>query len=114
MVVHRKDMRVEDKEKLRNGEGTAHFTYLCDAANETNVRMLAEIVLQPGGSIGYHEHTGETEYYVILSGSGTVNDNGTERGVSAGDAIITGHGASHGIKNTGGEPLVFHAFIVTY
>jgi quercetin dioxygenase-like cupin family protein len=113
MVVCRKDMKVEDKEKLRNGEGKTRFTYLCNAEKETNVRMMAELTLEPGCSIGYHEHTGETEYYVILSGSGTVNDNGTERTVNPGDAVITGRGDSHSIKNTGGEPLVFHALIIT-
>ncbi|MDR2095915.1 MAG: cupin domain-containing protein [Treponema sp.] len=114
MVIHRNEMKVEDKEKMRDGKGSAHFTYLLDGSKETNARMFAEITLEPGCSIGYHKHESETEYYFILSGSGLVNDNGKEVTVKQGDAIITGHGASHSIENTGTDPLVFHAVIVTY
>jgi mannose-6-phosphate isomerase-like protein (cupin superfamily) len=114
MIIAREDMKREQKEKMRDGEGIASFTHLVDCENEKNIRMLSEISLPPGASIGYHQHNSETEYFLILSGKGTVNDNGTERPVSAGDAIITGNGASHCIKNTGKEPLVFHAVIVTY
>jgi mannose-6-phosphate isomerase-like protein (cupin superfamily) len=43
-----------------------------------------------------------------------VNDDGKETPVKAGDAVVTGGGASHSISNTGDAPLVFHALIVTY
>jgi len=114
MIIHRNEMKSESKEKMRGGEGITTFTHLVDTENEKNTRMLAEISLESNCSIGYHEHVNETEYYFILSGSGIVNDNGTEKEVKAGDAIITGNGASHSIKNTGNELLVFHAVIITY
>lgn len=114
MIIHRTEMKVENKEKLRDGEGTARIVHLVDAGQEKNVRMIAEITLEPGCSIGYHSHDSETEYYLILSGTGLVNDDGKEVEVKQGDSIITGNGASHSIKNTGSEPLVFHAVIVTY
>jgi mannose-6-phosphate isomerase-like protein (cupin superfamily) len=114
MVIHRNEMKTEEKEKLRDGEGFTHFTYFLDGSKEKNVRLLAELTLKPGCSIGYHEHKAETEYFFILSGSGEVNDNGTTIEVKTGDAIITGNGASHSIKNTGTVPLVFHAIIITY
>jgi mannose-6-phosphate isomerase-like protein (cupin superfamily) len=114
MINLRGSMKTGTKEKLRGGEGTVHFTYLADCEEEKNIRMLAELALPPGASIGYHRHDNETEYFLILSGAGEVNDNGTVRPVKTGDAIITGNGASHSIKNTGSIPLVFHAAIVTY
>jgi mannose-6-phosphate isomerase-like protein (cupin superfamily) len=114
MVVKRSEMKTDKKEKMRDGEGITAFTYLVDCEKEKNVRMLAELTLLPGASIGNHAHDAETEYYVILSGSGLVNDNGAEVQVKTGDAIITGNGASHSIKNTGNVPLVFHAVIVTH
>jgi mannose-6-phosphate isomerase-like protein (cupin superfamily) len=107
-------MKTEIKEKMRGGEGRTEFVHLVDCENEKNIRMLAELTLQPGCSIGNHSHEAETEYFIILSGSGTVNDNGTSVQVQAGDTIITGNGASHSISNTGKVPLVFHAVIVTY
>jgi mannose-6-phosphate isomerase-like protein (cupin superfamily) len=114
MLNQRGAMKEDTKEKMRGGEGAVHFTYLADCEKEKNIRMLAEATLLPGASIGYHQHDNETEYYLILSGTGEVNDNGTVKPVKAGDAVITGNGASHSIKNTGNIPLVFHAVIVTY
>ena len=114
MVIQRNLMKTEVKEKMRGGEGKAEFIHLVDCEHEKNIRMLAELTLQPGSSIGYHNHESETEYYIILSGIGEVDDNGELKPVKAGDAVITGNGASHSIKNTGTIPLLFHAFIVTY
>ena len=114
MVINRSDMKVEDKERMRDGEGSVHLTYLLDASTQKNARLFAEITLNPGCSIGNHRHDSETEYYFILSGTGLVNDNGREVQVKQGDSIITGDGASHNIKNTGSVPLVFHAIIITH
>ena len=114
MVIFRKDMVVEKRERLRDGDGVTRFTYLLDGSKEKNARMFAELTLDPGSSIGYHNHESETEYYFILSGTGTVNDNGKDVVVNKGDSVITGNGAYHSIKNTGSVPLVFHAVIVTY
>jgi len=113
MVIHRNEMKTEDKEKLRDGEGTTHFTYLLDGSTQKNARLFAEITLEKGCSIGYHRHDSETEYFFIISGTGSVNDDGKEVEVKPGDSIITGNGASHSIKNAGSVPLVFHAVIVT-
>ena len=107
-------MKSEVKEKMRGGNGSTELVHLVDCANEKNIRMLAEITLKPGCSIGGHSHDNETEYFLILSGEGTVNDNGTEKPVKAGEAVVTGNGASHGLRNNGSVPLVLHAVIVTY
>jgi len=107
-------MKTETREKMRDGNGITTITHLVNCENEKNVRLIAEITLAPGASIGEHCHDSETEYYLILSGSGLVNDDGTEVEVKAGDSVITGGGASHSIANTGEVPLVFNAVIVTY
>ena len=107
-------MKTETREKMREGQGSTEFVHLLDCENQQNIRMLSELTLQPGCSIGSHVHDSETEYYIILSGSGMVNDNGTDLPVKTGDLIVTGNGASHSISNTGSVPLVFHAIIVTY
>ena len=114
MIIHRNEMKVEEKERLRDGEGISHFVHLVDGNAQKNARLFAEFTLNPGCSIGYHKHDAETEYYFILSGTGIVNDDGKEVQVKQGDSVITGNGASHSIKNTGSVPLVFHAIIVTY
>jgi mannose-6-phosphate isomerase-like protein (cupin superfamily) len=105
-------MNVDVKEKMRGGEGSTQFTHIVDGDKIPHARMMAEIVLQPGCSIGEHVHEKETEYYIIVRGTGIVNDNGVSKTVNPGDAVVTGGGASHSISNTGTEDLVFHAIII--
>ncbi len=112
MLIERSAMKIETKEKMRGGEGSAHFTHIVDGDKIPHARMMAEIVLQPGSSIGEHVHENETEYYIILRGTGTVTDNGVSKTMNPGDVMITGGGASHSIMNTGSEDLVFHAIII--
>jgi mannose-6-phosphate isomerase-like protein (cupin superfamily) len=107
-------MKVEQKEKMRDGEGTVTLTHFVDGSTQHHARMLAEITLPPGASIGKHQHDGETEYFIFLEGTGTVNDNGAETPIKPGDVMITGDGAFHDVKNTGSVPLVFNALIVTH
>ncbi|MDR3171971.1 MAG: cupin domain-containing protein [Treponema sp.] len=114
MVIHRNEMKVEHKENMRDGEGTVSLTHFIADSTQQHIRLLAELTLPPGASIGNHRHDGETEYFLILSGTGTVNDNGTDVLVKPGAVVITGNGAAHSIKNTGTAPLVLHAIIVTY
>ena len=114
MVVQKNERKSEIKEKMRDGEGSVRIVHFADTENEKHTRMLAEITLLGGCSIGYHQHVNETEYYLIVSGTGIVNDDGKEVQVNAGDCIITGNGAWHSISNNGKEPLLFHAVIITY
>lgn len=62
-------------------------------------------VLHPGAAIGYHLQK-EDEVYYVLSGAGTMQMNGKEFPVQAGDAILTRPGSSHGLKQTGKDDLV--------
>jgi mannose-6-phosphate isomerase-like protein (cupin superfamily) len=114
MIIHRNEMKVERKEKMRDGEGTVTITHFVEGGTMQNARMLAELSLPPGASIGYHQHANETEYFMFISGTGTINDNGREIPVKPGDVAVTGNGACHGVKNTGTEPLVINAVIITY
>ena len=75
-------------------------------------RIYAEITLEPGCEIGYHEHHNESETYYIISGQGVYNDNGTNRPVSAGDITFTPDGFGHGLDNTGTENLVLMALVI--
>jgi mannose-6-phosphate isomerase-like protein (cupin superfamily) len=114
MVVKRSKMKTELKERMRDGDGTVTLVHFTDCSNEKNIRLLAELTLPPGASIGKHQHDAETEYFLVVSGNGVVDDNGVEKPISAGDSIITGGGAYHSVRNTGDVPLVMNAAIVTY
>ena len=72
----------------------------------------AEVKLEPGCSVGYHEHHNESETYYILSGEGQYNDNGTIRTVKKGEVTFTGSGFGHGMENVSNENLVFIGLIL--
>ena len=88
---------------LREGKGEVQMKDLA---------LFSHVTIQPGCSIGYHDHTHETEFYYIIRGEGLFNDDGQEIPVHTGDVCATGGGKSHSIENTSGEPLELIALIV--
>lgn len=74
--------------------------------------MYAKVTLEPGCSLGYHEHHGESETYYILTGNGEYNNNGTLVNVKPGDVTFTPSGEGHGLENTGTDNLIFMALII--
>ncbi|MDO4285029.1 MAG: cupin domain-containing protein [Eubacteriales bacterium] len=74
--------------------------------------LFAQVTLEKGCSLGYHEHHGETETYHILSGQGEYQDNQSFYSVKAGDTTFCPDGSGHALVNTGNEPLVFIALII--
>ena len=74
--------------------------------------LYAEVTIEPGSSLGFHEHHGESETYYIISGKGEYDDDGVKRTVSAGDMTFTPDGHGHGLKCLGDEPVVFMALII--
>ena len=75
-------------------------------------RMLSKLVIPPGASIGYHEHDGEIGAYYVLAGEATVNDNGKEVILHAGDMTLCPDGCAHSTRNNGTEDLVLMAVIM--
>ena len=74
--------------------------------------LYAHAIIEPGSTLGYHEHHGEAEAYYILSGKGLYNDNGKTFEVKAGDVVYCADGSGHGIDCIGNETLHFMALII--
>jgi mannose-6-phosphate isomerase-like protein (cupin superfamily) len=102
-------------EKPRGGPGEMECRYafqMGKAPAGSVFQLVAHQTLLPGSGLGYHRHTENEELYVILSGTGTFFDEGEEKKqVGPGDMTLTLKGQSHGLVNTGEEPLVFIAVI---
>jgi mannose-6-phosphate isomerase-like protein (cupin superfamily) len=115
MVRSSRDMQVEVREAMRGGKGRVQIMHVFKKEElKGKCRLFAKITLEPGCSIGLHDHVDEEEVYYITRGRGRVVDNGVARDVSEGDAILTGGGASHSIENTGDEDLQLMAVILLY
>ena len=76
------------------------------------VATFAKATLAPGASVGYHVHTGDSEAYYFLAGSGEYEEGGAVFAVSAGDFTYTPDGDGHGVRNVGDTPLEFIALII--
>lgn len=100
MLKRKAEMEHEWKQGIWGGKGTLDlckvFTpeELGGRANCFNV-----VTLQPGDSIGLHSHVTDAEVYYVLSGELTVDDNGTEVQLKAGDAVFTADGDVHSAEN---------------
>ena len=107
------ELRVERKENMAGGKGHVIIKHILEE-KELNgkCKMYAEVTLEPGCSLGYHEHHNESETYYILSGTGMYEDDGRAVPVEAGDVTFCKDGCGHGIKNTGKEDLSFVALIL--
>ena len=109
------EMKVETRENMRGGTGPLTLRhYFAPDEFGAKTRLCALLTLPPGSSIGEHAHEGEDEVYLILRGSGVVREQDGERRVTAGDAVLTGRGASHALANDGAEPLELAAFVILY
>ena len=106
-------MEIQRIENMCGGNG---HVFLKPILNEKQLNgkcgLYAEVTLEPGCSLGYHEHHGESETYYILSGKGIYSDNGELRMVEAGDMTFTPDGKGHALTNAGEENLVFMALII--
>lgn len=106
-------MTTERIENMCGGVGHVIIKHLL-GEKELNGKcgLFGEVTIEPGCTLGYHEHHGESETYYILSGQGDYDDNGTVRPVKAGDVTFTSDGQGHALVNTGNEDLVFMALII--
>ncbi len=106
-------MEIEYREHMRGGDGTVMIKHILDDDQlNDKCRLFGEVTLEPGVSIGYHEHHNESETFYIISGTGEFDDHVAPRTVKPGDMTYTPDGCGHSIKNTGDENLVLIALIL--
>lgn len=115
MVKYASETLKEIKEQMRGGKGSVTLRQIFSKDEmHGRARLCAAITINPGCSIGLHEHKDEEEIFYIVSGTGVVDDNGEEKTVAAGDAILTGGGAVHAVENREAVPLEMFAIIILF
>ena len=107
------EVNVERIENMYGGKGHVIIEHIL-GEKELNSKcgLYAKVTIEPGCSLGYHEHHNESETYYILSGEGMYNDNGEQRPVKPGDVTYTPNGCGHALDNTGDEAISFMALII--
>ena len=115
MIRKASEMVSEVRPEMRGGSGSVTVKTIFSAEEiKAKSRLCAKLTLPPGASIGVHEHLKEDEVYIITQGCGILDDGHTETVVSVGDAVLTGNGESHAIRNDGDSPLEIVAVIMCY
>lgn len=108
IIDHEHDIKKEEPGSHNGGGNTTAYPFF---SKDKSLKIaFRKRILHPGSSIGYHLQK-ENEIYYILSGKGILKMNGNDITVSAGDAILTKPGSSHGLKPAGNEDL---AVLITY
>jgi mannose-6-phosphate isomerase-like protein (cupin superfamily) len=97
------EVRANEPGPHAGGGQTTAYSFFKKAPGLTLV--FRKRALKPGSAIGYHLQS-EDEIYYILSGRGSMTIDGKSFDVGPGDAILTRHGSSHGLKQVGNEDLV--------
>ncbi len=113
MIRHRKDMTTSAQHEMRGGNGDVHFLHLMTPEETAGkMRVIAELSLEKGCSIGRHSHTGEAELFIIKQGVATVDDDGEIVKCYPGDIVYTTNGAFHSLANGEEETLVVYALVI--
>ncbi len=115
MIFYGKDRFENVRQKAQGGEGEIRGRHPFkpeDRPPQTRFKMIGEMTLPVGASIGFHIHEKDEEIYIITRGRGLYTDNDkTTHSVVPGDLTLTRQGEGHGLANVGDEPLVFSAVI---
>ncbi len=114
--IYKKDaLAAVDKNGVGGGNGILHgrYSFTRDQPPKDHaVKEIGWLTLQPGDSIGVHTHVANEDIYIIISGKGTFTDvDGKTHDALPGDITIARKGQSHGLANTGAEPLIFISVI---
>jgi uncharacterized cupin superfamily protein len=65
--------------------------------------------MPPGAAnFPFHAHTAQTEFYLVISGRGTLRIAEGNHEIGPGDAFVCPPGEGHQIKNSGTEDLTFY------
>ncbi|MBO5306101.1 MAG: cupin domain-containing protein [Clostridia bacterium] len=113
MIIKASNCKVDARKNMKGGDGTVYVTeFVTPKELNDKGRLFGNIHLDPGASIGYHVHEGESELFYVVRGEAVYNDNGTEYPISAGDTAIVTAGNGHAVANRGTEPVDLVALIV--
>lgn len=115
MIRKPADMKEEVRKNMRGGDGTVTIRHYFQKDEFTaDARLCARLIIPPGAGIGSHQHETEDEVYIVTRGTGLLDDGTSETRIAEGDAVLTGNGASHAVRNDGAEPLEMIAVITCY
>ena len=115
MIKRKAEMKLVENFHMKGGDGTVKILHFMDKEDiNGNCRLMAKIILEPGCSIGRHQHDGEEEIFYIIKGTAEYDDDGKIETLNEGDSCVCLGGQSHCIANRTDEITELIAFIPLY
>jgi mannose-6-phosphate isomerase-like protein (cupin superfamily) len=112
LLIKKTSLKSTSVEKPKDGVGLLHrWDYIKEQVPCARLASFSYIELEPGASIGKHQHVDNFEVYYFISGEGKAVDNDDEVAVRPGDLLLTERGGHHALINTGKTNISFIAFI---
>lgn len=98
-IINLKKLKVYEI-PAHHGEGVIKMNFFFEEQKGIGMwNFFANAELPIGGTVGYHKHEGNDEWYFILDGKATVTIDGKKKVLKKGDGVLTKSGSSHGIDN---------------
>ncbi len=114
MIRREGSYRTEMRENMRGGQGKIKIEHLWQPEEmEHRARLFARLTIEPECGIGFHEHLGEAEVFVVISGQAKMMDHDQEVILRAGDTILTSE-SGHAVEAIGDQPLIMLAVILNH
>ena len=94
------DVPATKRSEEHGGVGDIQFRrLLIDEDFSAPVDFVDFTIIPPGSTIGLHQHSGNEEIYLVVSGSPLLLVDGQERRMVKGALSVVHSGQSHGLKN---------------
>lgn len=106
MLINFEGIESLSREGVFGGEGVYHVR----RADVEKNRVLVG-TLEPGASIGMHQHDDGIEAMYFLSGCGEADYDGTIERIEPGVCHYCPKGHRHSVTNTGTDKMVFFAIV---
>jgi len=101
----------ETIKECHSGMGHIEFSRIFTSKDfQTSIDFVDYAIIPPRSSIGFHQHLGNEEFYLVLQGTGKMRVGNEEFFVTPGDLIVNQDKSFHGLENYSDKEI--HIFVV--
>ena len=79
MIKRAEELQREVRKEMLGGQGDVTLVHLLQGEEfQGKGRLFSHNIINPGCSVGFHQHNGDVEAYYVLKGQGVFDDNGVK------------------------------------
>lgn len=113
MIRNTAEQRIQMRENVCDGKGFVRMQHLLESDDmKGKATFCARMTVEPGSSLGDHQHIENAEIYYILEGELVSGTPDHEEIMRAGDISFTGNGEHHFLENRSSTPAEVFAIVI--